>query len=293
MNAPLIVNVKNFDVNKLSFSVGPKKPNRMPAINMKYDGQPFYIRFPSKMGVRMFSRTDDKTGQTNYSLLTNMKGCDPYARERATGDTEYDALYNLIVFDLKDKIIKTATEKTKEWFKSARSAEAIKESFKTMFRVSGDKIEDEYVPNGKYPPSMTIKLPVYENKVSTDFVDENNEPVKDVFPHTLLKVFPPKASVELNMVVAPSIYVMAGSNPGTGGAFGVTWKLNYAKVFKPSKLSASAVFADDEETEQTEETTNVEQAEEETARPTTPVQQEQVSNAPPAPSRKKRSAANV
>ena len=105
MSAPVIVNVRNFDVNKVTFTVGPKKPGRMPSVNMKYEGQPFNLRFPSKMSTRLFSRTDETSGNTSYTLLTNMKGCDPYARERAAGTSDVESLYNLIVFDLKSKIL--------------------------------------------------------------------------------------------------------------------------------------------------------------------------------------------
>jgi hypothetical protein len=294
MSAPIIVNIRNFDVNKLSFTVGPKKPQRMPTINMKYDGQPFNIRFPAKMSGRMFARTDNNTKKTSYTLLTNLKGCDPLGQERSTGGTDVDALYNLVLFDLKDKILKTATEKSKEWFNKVRTADIIQESFKDMYRLSGEKdADDNFIPNGKYAPSMTIKIPVYEDNVATDFIDENGEPIKGVFPHTLEKIFPPKANVEVNMVVAPSIYIMAGSAAGTGGAFGVTWRLNYAKVFKPTKLSASSVFAEEPEEEAQEEKSNTQIVDEE--RPTTPVAEPEVqqTSVPSAPARKKRSAANV
>jgi hypothetical protein len=125
MSAPVIVNVRNFDVNKVTFTVGPKKPGRMPSVNMKYEGQPFNLRFPSKMSTRLFSRTDETSGNTSYTLLTNMKGCDPYARERAAGTSDVESLYNLIVFDLKSKILSTAEEKCKEWFGKSRARAAL------------------------------------------------------------------------------------------------------------------------------------------------------------------------
>lgn len=276
MSAPTIVNVKNFDVNRLSFVPGPKKANRMPSINLKYDGQPFNLRFPNKMSVRMFAKTDDKTGNTSYSLVTNMKNCDPYARDRATGG-DVESLYNLIVFDLKDKILAVAEEKSKEWFGKKRERAAIQDSFKEMFRVSSDKIDGEYVPNGKYAPSMTLKIPVYDNKVSTEVIDESRNPVY-ITPDVLAKVF--ENNIEVNMVASPSIYVMPG-----GGSFGVTWRLSYAQVFQKSRLNAASVFLDDEEDGQ-------EAAEEEATQPT---QEEPAPAVEPvaasAPSRKKRSAA--
>lgn len=276
MSAPTIVNVKNFDVNRLTFVPGPKKANRMPSINLKYDGQPFNLRFPNKMSVRMFAKTDEKTGNTSYSLLTNMKNCDPYARDRANGG-DVESLYNLIVFDLKNKILATAEEKSKEWFGKKRERAAIEDAFRDMHRVSSDRIDGEYVPNGKYAPSMTLKIPVYDNKVSTEVIDDSRNPVY-ITPDVLGKVF--ENNVEVNMVASPSIYIMPG-----GGSFGVTWRLTYAQVFQKSRLNAASVFLDDEEVEE-------QQQEEES---TQPPQEESTPAVEPvvaaAPARKKRSAA--
>ena len=276
----MIVNVRNFDVNRLTFVVGPKKAGRMPSINMKYDGQPFNLRFPSKMSVRMWTRTDEKTGNTSYTLSTNMKGCDPYARDRATGTSDVDALYNLIVFDLKEKILATAEEKSKEWFGKKRERAGLLDAFKDMYRVSADRIDGEYVPNGKYPPSITLKLPVYDNKVSTDVINESGNPVY-LTPDTLGKVF--ENNVEVNMVASPSLYIIAG------GSFGITWRLNYAQVFQRSRINAASVFMTEEATgEETAEAT--EATEDDSVRPSTPAEAAPAP-APSAPARKKRAAA--
>lgn len=277
MSAPVIVNVRNFDVNKITFTVGPKKPGRMPAVNMKYEGQPFNLRFPAKMSVRMFARTDETSGNTSYTLLTNMKGCDPYARERTAETSDVEVLYNRIVFDLKAKILNTAEEKCKEWFGKTRARAALEDAFKDMFRVSGDRIDGEYVPNGKYPPSMTIKIPVYDNKVSTDVINDSGNPVY-LTPDTLGKVF--ENNAEVNMVASPSLYIMAG------GSFGITWRLNYAQVFQKSRLNAASVFASQEG----EESAPAQQEDEETGETASaPVEEQPV--VPSAPARKKRSSA--
>ena len=276
----MIVNVRNFDVSRLTFVVGPKKAGRMPSINMKYDGQPFNLRFPNKMSVRMFTRTDEKTGNTTYTLSTNMKGCDPYARERATGSSDVDALYNTIVFDLKEKILSVAEEKSKEWFGKKRERAGLLDAFKDMYRVSADRIDGEYVPNGKYPPSMYLKVPVYDNKVSTDVINDSGNPVY-LTPDTLTKVF--ENNVEVNMVASPSLYIIAG------GSFGITWRLNYAQVFQRSRLNAASVFMTEEESEETQATETVE---DESARPSTPVEAAPAPAQPSsAPARKKRAPA--
>lgn len=280
MSAPTIVNVRNFDVNRLTFVVGPKKAGRMPTISMKYDGQPFNLRFPNKMAIRMFSRTDEKTGNTTYTLSTNMKGCDPYARERAPGATDIEMLYNTIVFDLKEKILSVAEERSKEWFGKKRERAGLLDAFKDMYRVSADRIDGEYVPNGKYPPSMYVKVPVYDNKVSTDVINDSGNPVY-LTPDTLAKVF--ENNVEVNMVASPSLYIIAG------GSFGITWRLNYAQVFQRSRLTAASVFTTEEE-ETGEETQATETLEEDSAQ-TSAAAEATPAPTPSAPARKKRAAA--
>jgi hypothetical protein len=103
-------------------------------------------------------------------------------------------------------------------------------------RLSADRVDGEYIPNGKYPPSVTIKVPVYDNRVNADVIDNRGNPMP-VYPNNLLSVFP--KGVEANMVVSGSIYVIAG------GGFGVTWRLTYAQVFPRAQMTAKNVFADD------------------------------------------------
>jgi hypothetical protein len=124
------------------------------------------------------------------------------------------------------------------------SEEAIRDSFKKLLRVSVDKNGDEYVPNGKYPPSVTIKVPVYDNRVSTEFIDAKGNPMV-VYPTSLPAVFP--KGIEANLVVSGSIY-------NVNGSFGVTWRLSYAQVFPQQKMTAANVFADDIEDADEEET---------------------------------------
>ena len=132
---------------------------------------------------------------------------------------------------------------------ASRSEEAIRDGFKHLMRLSVDKKDGEYVPNGKYPPSVTVKVPVYDNRVNVDIIDTRGDPVY-VTPASLNSVFP--KAVDANLVVSASIYIIAG------GGFGVTWRLTYAQVFPQMRQTARNVFMDEEVTETTQEATESE-----------------------------------
>lgn len=286
MNTPTIVNISNFDINRVTFVKVPStKANRSPTINIKYDGQNFQLRLPSRMNTRLFEKMDENKGEISYKLSTNLTNCDPWGKERASGETDCEKLYNLVVFDLKEKILAAAEKNSIEWFGKQRSKEGLSESFTDMYMLSSTKEGNIYVPNGKYSPSFRIKVPIYNNKVSASVVDAGRNDVS-VTPDTLKNTFQP--NTEVNMVVSPSIYTM------NGGGFGVTFKLSYAQVFPKSRITAASIFADEEPATQTQNT-NIEeylddQPEEEqvTTTPPRPVTPPQL---PAAPARKKRSAA--
>lgn len=239
----LVLPVSKLDINRVSFVVGQAKNGRNPSINIKYDGQNFQMRlprmkFPGGVLIRDTEQNDSKT----YTLIGSLSGCDPYAKEHSTSTDDTAKFYNFLL-DLEEKIIAAAVENSVKWFGKKRSEEAIRDGFKKLMRVSVDKVDGEYVPNGKYPPSLTIKVPVYDGRVSMDIIDNRGNPIY-VTPASLTSVFP--KAVESNLVVSGSIYIIAG------GGFGVTWRLNYAQVFPQARVTAASVFADDIEEEEDE-----------------------------------------
>jgi hypothetical protein len=171
-----------------------------------------------------------------YTLIGSLKGTDPYGKERSAGTDDIGKLYNLLT-DLENHIIKAAVENSTKWFGKKRSEEAIRDAFKRILSFSVDKVDGEYVPNGKYPPSFRVKVPVYDGRVSTEIVDASRNPVTYVTPESLSSIFP--KGVEANLVVSGSIYVIAG------GGFGVTWRLTAAQVFPQLRRTAAQMFDDE------------------------------------------------
>ena len=235
MSTNAIISTRNLDINRVSFVVGQAKNGRNASINIKYDGQNIGIRLPRlAFPGGILSRTDDKTGSVGYSLMGSLKGADPYGKERANDADESGKLYNFLL-DLNEKIVQSATENSVKWFGKKRSEEAIRDGMKSLMRLSVDKVDGEYIPNGKYPPSLVLKVPVYDGRVNVDIVDAKGNPTY-VTPQSLSGVF--SKGVEANIAVSASIYVMAG------GGFGVTWRVSHAQVFQQSRVTAASIFSD-------------------------------------------------
>lgn len=275
------ISIRNLDINKVSFVPGPPKAGRNPSINLKYDGQNMQILVP-RLGFPggVMVRTDEKSGSTTYTLMGTLAGCDNYAKERAPDGTDIQKFYNFLV-DLEERIIAAAVENSVKWFGKKRSEEGIREGFNRIIGTSKDNIDGEWVPNGKYPPSFKAKVPVYDNRVSTEIVDGNRNPLYAT-PESLSSIF--TKGVEGNLVVSGSIYVIAG------GGFGVTWRLNTAQVFARAKISAADIFSADDDEGSPAVATDLPEAEE-SQRPPTPQDQETTSVPPVAPARKRRVAA--
>lgn len=233
------IDVTTIDVSNVKFVVGIAKPGRNPPISIKYNDQNLQVVLPRLSFPGGAIIRDNEQGGTTYTLMGTLKGADSYAAERSASDDPVSKLYNFML-DLENRILKEAGENSVKWFGKKRSDVAIKEGFNRILSVSRDKIDGEYVPNGKYPPSLKIKIPVYNNRVEIEVVDGKRNPVY-VTPESLGSVF--SKGVEAGVCLSGSIYVMSG------GGFGVTWRLQYAQVFPRARVTAADVFAATEEDE--------------------------------------------
>ena len=277
---------RNIDINKVTFVPGTAKAGRNPPINLKYDNQNLQILVPRLAFPGGAIIRDNEAGGTTYTLMGTLRGCDPYAKDRGADTDDVGKFYNFLL-DLEDRIITTATENSVRWFGKKRSEEAIRDGFNRVVGLSKDKVDGEYVPNGKYPPSFKVKIPVYDNRVQTEVVDGSRNPVYTT-PESLGSVF--AKGVEANVVVSGSIYVIAG------GGFGVTWRLQNAQVFPRARVTAADIFSDEgEETTAPVEETEAESVPvsqlEQSERPGTPVDQPTQAASTAAPARKRRVAA--
>lgn len=242
MNAKPI-SIRDLDINNVTFSVSPSKvKNRGPSINMKYNGQNLLTRlprvaFPGGMLVR-----DGEDGKTAYTLIASLKGCDSYGRDRSSATDEMSQFYNFLL-DLEERIVKEAVDNSSAWFGKKKSEEVVRDNFKRILGLSQDKVDGEYVPNGKYPPSVRVKVPVYDNKVNMNVWDDSFNEIYAT-PESLVSIFP--KGIEAKVAVSGSIYVIGGAN------FGVTWRLQSAQVYPRTRVTARDIFGD-EDAQETDE----------------------------------------
>jgi hypothetical protein len=94
------------------------------------------------------------------------------------------------------------------------------------------------VPNGKYPPSVRFKLPVYDGKVCMDIIDDASNDVVVDHPSDLPDAFGKGCACKI--IAQGSIYVI-------GQAFGLTWKPCYVEVSKRRRVTARDLFKEDQD----------------------------------------------
>jgi hypothetical protein len=238
MSTIAIISSSNLDANKITF--GDIRLNKAggKTVPIKYNGQPLQIRLEKSyypMGVNV-KETDNGT---NYTLSHTLKGCDPYAKERAGAETGSTGnLYNFLN-DLQAKLLDTAEASSVKWFGKTRSRSVLEDTMKQFISPSVEKVNGEWVPSGKYPPSLRMKVPVYDGRVTMDVADHMGKQLI-VDTDNLTEIFPKR--VEASVVVAPSVYV-------SGQGFGVTWRVSYARVSPPQRMTAADVFKDEIEQE--------------------------------------------
>jgi hypothetical protein len=264
MNA--IINVSNIDFKQISFGdLRVNKNNGSKSVPIRYNGQNLQLRIP-KMRYAMGVNIKETENGTNYSMMASLDGCDKFAKERAPPEAgEVGQLYNFLK-DLEDKLLQTSVEKSTQWFGRARKEDVLRDSMKQFISPSVDKVDGAWVPNGKWPPSFRMKVPVWDGKVSMEAVDSTGRTIA-LTTDNLEQIFPKR--MEARFVVSPSVYV-------SGQGFGVTWRISFAQVMPTQRLSAAAAFADvqDEPHEDEEPQEQVQSVEVPTdSRPETPPSQ--------------------
>jgi hypothetical protein len=239
MSTNAIVPQSTLDFTQVSF--GDVRLNKAggKSIPIKYSGQNLQIRLEKStypMGVNI---RENENG-TTYTMSLSLRGCDAYAKERAGADAGTTGkLYNFLL-DLQEGVLQHATKNAKKIFGKDRSLEVLRDTMKSFISPSVEKVNGEWVPTGKYPPSLKMKVPVYSGDVAMDVTDHTGKRV-EIDIDNLATVFPKRC--EASIVVSPSIYV-------TGTGFGVTWRITYAKVSPPQRTTAADVFRDEIEEEQ-------------------------------------------
>jgi hypothetical protein len=278
MSTNATIPISNLDINKVSF--GDIRMNKAggKTVPIRYNGQNFEVRIPS-MNYPMGIRIKQNDNGTAYTMSASMQGCDPFAKKRAGSDAgDIGNFYNFLL-DLQEKLVSHAVDNSVKWFGKSRKEDVIRDTMKQLIDPSVEKVNGEWVATGKYPPSLRMKVPVYQDSdgktsINMDVINASGQNM-ELTLDTLPKIFAKQTKASL--VVSPSIYV-------SGQGFGVTWRITFARVASAQRRTARDVFADEIEEEEIGSGSTVAQTEEEqTEEQTEEEQVEETPTAPPAP----------
>jgi hypothetical protein len=235
MSTNAIQSISNIDINKVSFSDVRANKAGGKSISIRYNNVPLQIRLPKLTYSGGMKSKVNKQGITEYSLKFFLKGCDPNAKERAPAELgEMATIYNFL-FDLRQKVFEHALKNSVKIWNKTRTEEGLQENYNLFLKPSVKLVDGQWTPDNKYPPSLTMKVPIYNNEISMSVANAQGKPV-EITLDNMMSHFP--KYVGASIVVTPNIYV-------SGNSFGVSWKINFARVTPPSKLSAVDVFADE------------------------------------------------
>jgi hypothetical protein len=245
MSAQSVVNVCKINASDIQFSEPKRNKQGGVSVAFKFKSQNVQFRFP-QFGFPagcLVKENENKDGSTttSYSMSASLQGCDPYGKQPATGVDDVSKAYNFLR-DFQEAVIQAAVINSPSWFGKKRGEESIRDSFNKFLSVSVDKSSaGEWVPNGKYPPSLRFKLPVYDGKVSMEVIDEEENDIP-LTPGELSSTFTKGCLAKI--VASGSIYVI-------GQGFGVTWKPSYIQVTKRKRQTARDMFREDEDDAET------------------------------------------
>ena len=109
--------------------------------------------------------------------------------------------------------------------------------YNPVVKVSKDKETGE--PDGKYPPTVKVKIPNYDGKWGCDIYDDKKNELKPS-PEELKDMISKGTKVQA-LIRCTGVYFAAGK-------YGVTWRVTQLKIFKSSSLKGYA-FVDDSDDE--------------------------------------------
>ena len=241
MAAPATVNVCKINASNITFSEVKKNKQGGGSVSFKYTNQNVQFRFPQFMfpGGVLVKDNQNKDGSvtTSYTMSASLHGCDPYGVEPAAGTDDVQKAYNFLR-EFQEAVLKAAVDNSPKWFGKKRELASVRDSFNKFLSVSVENTADGWVPNGKYPPSLRFKLPVYDGKVCMDIIDDEDNDVILKSPTDLPDAFGKGCSA--NIIAQGSIYII-------GQGFGLTWKPSFVKVSKRRRQTARDLFREDQD----------------------------------------------
>lgn len=224
----MIVEATGFDANT-DFIYTKPKPNssggKSIGILNSESKKGLYLSTPLMLtwGVNEF--TDEGSGKKTYDMSLQ------FPKEEYNNDKLQKFLVNMQAFEAKLKA--DAIKNCKEWMnKTKMSAEVVDALWTPMLKYPKD--QDTGEPDYSRPPSLRLKIPVWEGDWKIELYDIEQ---KQLFPNDE-GLFPPDLISKATNVAT---VIQCGGIWFANGKFGVTWKLVQA-VVKPKQTLKGQCF---------------------------------------------------
>ena len=216
-----VINVKEFDISKVSFG-DIKKINDKGGkyISMYYDKSPFVIQTPQSyapFGVNVFTDVNDNS--TSHSLELSFK-------EKESRETLQ--LWYSILEQIDQKVLETVLENSQAWIRKPKNKDVVDALFSRSIRIPTDRETGEVID--KWPATYRLKMPK-DNKGQFRCVayDENTRdevPLEGIIPKM-------KGSKVTAIASCGGVWV-------AGGKFGCSWKAQQLMILANTGISKFA-----------------------------------------------------
>lgn len=231
-----LIKGKNIDTSKVAFSQPRVLDNGAKLVYLNYGGgrlsiQTPWMSMPWKMGAYL------EGDYPKYSVDLTFKGMDE--------NPDLQGFHDKLI-ELEDKIIEGGVENSVSWFKKKTASKDVVDAlFSRIVKVSTDRDTGE--PDGKWPPTMKLKVPrrdgVWETKVSDKsgkIYDINNKESGDNLEDLFVKNTRMRAIIQ-----CVGLWVASGS-------YMCQWKLTKAEVEVPESSGQHEFLADSDDEDNNE-----------------------------------------
>ena len=150
-----LVKGKNLDMSLVDVSKAQTKDNGVKKVFVNYNGGRFNVQTPW-MSVPWDMSCFSEGTYPKYSCELSFKGME--------NDPELQVFHDKFVA-LEQRLVELGVENGVSWFKLEKkmcTPEILSTKFTSMVKVSKDKLTGE--PDGKWPSTMKLKIPYWDNK---------------------------------------------------------------------------------------------------------------------------------
>jgi hypothetical protein len=204
-------------INPENVSFGPivKTKTGRKLINIFHDKKTLRFQSPAQVAPGGAKEFQNKTTGVLESIVLN--------GTFGKGEDADMNKYMEIIEALENKVLETASERSKEWFGDEFTVAELKKAkmFKSQIRRD---------PEGKYPPSLQMKLQYYDGKCTTKCYDMNRNAVNYEYIT--------KGSKVVSILEVGSIWLIDGK-------FGITFKVMQCKAQKNERTIDEYAFIDE------------------------------------------------